>query len=71
MLKVQKLQRVDDFVYAEFIRSRECCLPIQDSDSRHWAIKKAHDLNMVGFAASHHWILNFKHRHHISSSRHG
>jgi hypothetical protein len=38
--KTQKLQRVDDFVYAEFIRARECCLPIHDSDVRRLAIKK-------------------------------
>lgn len=67
--KTQKLQRVDEFVYAEFIRSRQCCLPIHDSDLRRLAIKKAHDLNIVGFTASHHWIFNFKHRHHISSRK--
>ena len=67
--KTQKLQLVGDFVYTEFIRARECCLPIHDSDLRRLAIKKAHDLNIVGFTASHHWILNFKHRHHISSRK--
>jgi len=64
--KTQKLQRVDDFVYMEFIRARECCLPIHDSDLRRLALKKAQDLNIIGFTASHHWILNFKRRHHIS-----
>jgi hypothetical protein len=33
------------------------------------AIKKAHDLNIAGFSASHHWIFNFKHHHHISSRK--
>jgi hypothetical protein len=67
--KMQKLQRVDDFVYTEFVRARDCCLPIHDSDLRRLAIKKARDLNIVGFTASHHWILNFKRRHHISSRK--
>lgn len=67
--KTQKLQLVDDFVYTEFIHARECCLPIHDSDLRRLAIKKAQDLNIVGFTASHHWILNFKRRHHISSRK--
>lgn len=67
--KTQKLQRVDEFVYKEFIRARECCLPIHDSDLRRLALKKAHGLNIVGFTASHHWILNFKRRHHISSRK--
>lgn len=68
-LKVQKLQRVNDFVYAEFIRARECCLPIHDSDLRRLAITKAHDLNVTGFTASHHWVLDFKRRNHISSRK--
>lgn len=65
----QKLQRVDDFVYKEFIRARECCLPVHDSDLRRLALKKAHELNIVGFTGSHHWTLNFKRRHHISSRK--
>jgi len=67
--KAQKLQRVDDFVYTEFIRIRERCLPIHDSDLRRLAIKKAQDLKIVGFIASHHWIFNFKCRHYISSRK--
>lgn len=31
-IKVQKLQRVNDFDYAEFIHAREYCLPLHDSD---------------------------------------
>ena len=50
--KTQNLQRVDDFVYMKFIRARECCLPIHDSDLRRLAPKKAQDLNIVGFTAS-------------------
>ena len=73
MLKVhkkkQKLQRVDDFVYVEFIRARECCLPIHDSDLIRLALKKAQELNIFGFTTSHHWLLNFKSRHHISSRK--
>ena len=67
--KTKKLQRVNNFVYAKFIRGRECCLPIYDSDLRRLAIKKARDLNVTGFTASHHWILDFKPRNHISSRK--
>ncbi|CAF1265076.1 unnamed protein product [Adineta ricciae] len=67
--KIQKLQRVDDFVYAEFIRLRRCCLPIHDLDLRRLAIEKTHDLNIVGFKAFHHWIFYFKRRHQISSTK--
>jgi regulatory protein YycI of two-component signal transduction system YycFG len=67
--KTQKLQLVNDFVYAEFTRARECYLPIHDSDLRRLAIKKAHDLNIIGFTASHHWVLNFKRHHRISSRK--
>ena len=67
--KNQKLQRVDDFVYMEFIRARECCLPIHDPDLRRLALKKAQELNIFGFTASYHWLLDFKSRHHISSRK--
>ena len=67
--KKQKLQRVDDFVYMEFIRARECCLPIYDSNLRRLALKKAQELNISGFTASYRWLLNFKSRHHISSRK--
>jgi len=36
---------------------------------RRLAIKKAHDLNIIGFTASHHWVSGFKRRHHISSRK--
>ncbi|CAF1365518.1 unnamed protein product [Adineta ricciae] len=68
-MKTQKLQFVDNFVYTEFIRARECCLPMHDSDLRRLAIRKAHNLYLVGFMASSHWILDFKRRHHISSRK--
>lgn len=67
--KTQKLQLVDNFVYTEFIRARGCCLPIHDSDLRRLAIRKARNLNLIGFMASSHWVLNFKRRHHISSRK--
>ena len=67
--KTQKLQQVDDFVYDEFLRARAHYLPIHDSDLRRLASKKANELNIDGFTASHHWVSNFKCRHHISSRK--
>ncbi|CAF2029929.1 unnamed protein product [Rotaria magnacalcarata] len=67
--KIQKLRCIDEFVYAEFIRARESSLPVHDSDVRRLTFKKARTLNLNGFTASHHWILDFKHRHHISSRK--
>jgi Tc5 transposase-like DNA-binding protein len=67
--KYQKYQRINDFVFAEFTRAKESYLPIHDSDLRRLAIKKARDLNVNSFTASHHWLLDFKHHHHISSRK--
>ena len=67
--KFHKLQRVDEFVYAEFMRARRYSLPIHDADIRRLAIKKARETNLNDFVASHHWLLNFKRRHHISSRK--
>ncbi|CAF3524562.1 unnamed protein product [Rotaria sp. Silwood2] len=65
----QKLQRIDEFVYAELVRARESYIPMHDFDIKRLAIKKAREINLNSFTASHHWILNFKHRHHISSRK--
>ena len=67
--KTQKLRQMDDYVYGEFIRIRSNYLPIHDSDLRRLALKKANELGIDGFTASHHWILDFKRRHHISSRK--
>ena len=67
--KTQKLKQVDDSVYGEFLRARARYLPIHDSDLRRLASKKANELNIDGFTASHHWVSNFKCRHHISSRK--
>ncbi|CAF3463547.1 unnamed protein product, partial [Rotaria sp. Silwood2] len=67
--KLQKLQQIEEFVYAEFARTSESFLPIHDLDIRRFAIKKARSLNLNGFKASHHWLSDFKHRHHISSRK--
>ena len=67
--KLQKFQQIDKFDYSEFARMRESCLPIHDFDVRRLAIKKARSLNLTGFMASHHWLSDFKHRHHISSRK--
>ena len=67
--KFHKLKRVDEFFYAEFMRARKAYLPIHDSDVRRLAIKKAREVNLNDFVASHHWLINFKRRHHISSRK--
>jgi len=67
--KFHKLQRIDEFVYAELIRARESYIPVHDFDIKRLAIAKAREINLNGFTASHHWILNFKHLHHISSRK--
>ena len=67
--KLQKFQQIDKFAYSEFARMRESCLPIHDFDVRRLAIKRARSLNLTGFMASHHWLSDFKHRHHISSRK--
>lgn len=67
--KAQKLQRLDEFVFAQFTRARESYLPVHDSDLRRLAIQKARCLNLNDFTASHHWLLDFKQRHHISSRK--
>ncbi|CAF1667693.1 unnamed protein product [Adineta ricciae] len=55
--KSRKLELVDDVVYTEFIRSRECHLPKHGSDLRRLAFKIAQDLNTVDFTESHQWLL--------------
>ena len=67
--KVQKLQQIDKFVYAEFVRIRELSLPIHDCDVRRLAMKKSRSLNLPRFVAAHHWLSDFKRRHHISSRK--
>lgn len=67
--KFDKFQRIDEFVYTEFMRARKAYLPIHDSDVRRLAIKKAREINLNDFVASHHWLINFKSRHHISSRK--
>ena len=67
--KVQKLQQIDKFIYAEFVRIRELSLPIHDCNVRRLAMKKARSLNLPDFVASHHWLSDFKRRHHISSRK--
>lgn len=67
--KFQKLQRIDEFVYGEFIRARESYIPVHDSDIKRLAIKKARTMNLNDFTASHHWVLEFKRRHRISSRK--
>ena len=67
--KAQKLQRLDEFVFPQFTRARESYLPVHDSDLRRLAIQKARCLNLNDFTASHHWLLDFKQRHHISSRK--
>lgn len=67
--KAQKLQRIDEFVFAQFTHARESYLPVHDFDLKRLAIQKARCLNFSGFTASHHWLLEFKRRHHISSRK--
>ncbi|CAF2138881.1 unnamed protein product [Rotaria magnacalcarata] len=50
-------------------RIKELLLPVHDCDVRRLAMKKARGLNLPGFAASHHWLSDFKHLHHISSRK--
>ena len=47
---------MDDYVYGEFIRIRSRYLPIHDSDLRRLALKKANELSIDGFTASHHTV---------------
>lgn len=65
----RKLQRIDQFVFEQFTRARQSCLPILDFDLCHLAIENARCLNLPEFTASHHWLLYFKHRHQISSRK--
>lgn len=67
--KFHKLQRVDEYAYTEFLRARNSYLPIHDCDIRRVAIKKAREMDLNDFVASHHWILDFKRRHNISSRK--
>ena len=57
--KAQKLQRIDEFVFAQFSHARESYLPVHDFDLKRFAIQKARCLNLNSFTASHHWLLDF------------
>lgn len=65
----QKLKQLDQLVLNEFIQARAECLPIHDQDLKRIAISKARKLSLINFVASSSWLLNFKHRHHITSRK--
>ncbi|CAF2135645.1 unnamed protein product [Rotaria magnacalcarata] len=58
--KKQKIDDVDIFAYDQFENARHQLLPVHDIDLRRWSLKKACELNLRDFEASHTWLLNFK-----------
>jgi hypothetical protein len=64
-----KLDIVEHFVYGKFEQARAGALPVHDNDIRRWALEKAKEESLEDFTASHHWLINFKKCHQITSRR--
>ena len=67
--KKQKLDKIDDYVFDMFDRTRECLLPMHDSDLRQWALKKAMDESLHNCLAPSYWLYTFKCKHNIISRK--
>lgn len=65
----QKLEKIDDYVFDMFESAREKALAVHDIDLRRWGRRKAVEEHLNDFAASDHWLYNFKHKHNIVSRK--
>jgi hypothetical protein len=68
-MEQKKIDKIDDYVFDMFERTRENSLPVHEIDLRRWAIKKAMDESLHNFVASSHWLHTFKHKHNIISRK--
>ncbi|CAF3574084.1 unnamed protein product [Rotaria socialis] len=65
----QKLRRIGTIVFERFRRAREKHLPVHEIDIQRWELREAKLYNLCDCFASHHWLLNFKKSHGISSRK--
>jgi len=67
--KSMKLNEINNFTYAQFEKARGQLLSIHDIDLKRLALKKAREIHDNTFAASDHWLHNFKRHHGICSRK--
>lgn len=63
--KQHKLQEIDSYVFGCFEKARTQLLSVHEIDLKHWALKKAREIDDITFTASDFWLHQFKRRHHI------
>ena len=63
--KKQKLEEIDEFTFGCFEKGRAQLLSVHEIDIKHWALKKAREINDTTFAATDFWRHQFKRRHRI------
>ena len=63
--KKQKLEEIDSFTFSCFEKVRAQLLSVHEIDIKHWALKKAREINDTTFAATDFWLHQFKRCHHI------
>lgn len=69
--RIEKLQKISDYVLDQFQNARERGLAIHDIDLKMWALRERDNtgLSKNSFTASAKWIQNFKLRHRIVSRK--
>ena len=67
--KIEKLQKLKEFVYNCFTNARNLHLPVHDLNIRRWALQFASDYKILDFTASDFWIFQFKRQFHIASRK--
>jgi hypothetical protein len=65
--KRQKTQNLDELVFRKFIEARQKSLIVHDLDIQRWGLKVAKEIKLDEFHASDGWMVNFKHRHKLTS----
>lgn len=65
----QKLTLINEKVFDQFDLSRNLFYPVRDTDIQRWGRKAAKEQKLDNFAASSHWLKNFKIAHKIVSGK--